>query len=226
MSYDTDLENWSADGKGAIERIAEGTWEVSVETPFTLWCPDAAAGSVEIRFENQVMVDNSAMLLLACARNWRGRPLLQTPRAGGYNDYARGDMEAYTIGFNRASHVTRDVQPNASSANVRRIGGSGAEGFADVDLRDRSPEMMARWEKWNTWSLLCSACEPASGTDRYYCYRAVFESPKISLYLGDDLLLAVVDHKSDPLIGGHVAIRNMTPGGRYRIRNIEINDIG
>jgi len=225
MSYDTNLENWSADGKGTIERIGDDEWEVSVETPFTLWCPDVAAGNVEITFENQVMVENSAMLLLASARNWRGKSLPETPRAGEYNDYARGDMEAYTIGFNRAAHVTSDIQPNASSANVRRIGGPNAEQFADVDLRDRSPEMMARWQTWNTWSLLCSAYEPASGTDQYYRYRAVFETPKISLYLEDDLLLTVVDHKPDTLTGGHIAMRNMTPGGKYRIRNIQIKNI-
>lgn len=75
------------------------------------------------------------------------------------------------------------------------------------------------------WSLLCSAYEPASGTDQYYRYRAVFETPKISLYLEDDLLLTVVDHKPDTLTGGHIAMRNMTPGGKYRIRNIQIKNI-
>lgn len=225
MGYDTNLENWAADGKGAIEHIGEGEWEVSVESPHTLWCPDVAAGNVEVSFENRVMVENSAMLLIAGARNWRGKPLQHTPREGVYNDYARGDMEAYTIGFNRASHVTNDIQPNASSANARRIGGREAHEFADVDLRDQSPAMMARWAQWNTWSLLCSAYEPASGTDVYYRYRAVFEKPKVSLYLGDDLLFTVVDHKADPLSGGHIAMRNMTPGGKYRIRNVVIKDI-
>ena len=50
-------------------------------------------------------------------------------------------------------------------------------------------EMMTRWQQWNTSGLLCSAFEPASGTDQFYCYRAVFETPKISLYLGDEAVL-------------------------------------
>ncbi len=225
MAYDTNLKNWSADGKGTVERIGAGEWEVSVETPFTLWCPQAAPGNVEISFDNRVMVEDSAMLLIANARNWRGKPLLETPRTGEYADYSHRDMECYTIGFNRAAHVSNDIQPNASTANVRRIGGEGALQFADVDLRVRTPEMMARWHAWNTFGLLCSAYEPASGTNTYYSYRAVFEQPKVSLYLGDNLLFTVVDHKPNPLCGGHIAIRNMTLGGKYRLKNLVIRDL-
>jgi len=223
--YNTDLAQWKPEGRGTIDAMPDGGWEVHVETPFTLWCPDEAPGDVEISFENQVMVENSAMLLIAGARNWRGKPLMETERTGQYDDYARRDMESYTIGFNRAAHVTDDIQPNASSANVRRIGGAVAQDFAGISPADKSPEGQKRWWQWDTTTRLVSAREPASGTDRYYRYTARFERPRISLYLEDELLFTVVDHRPEPLQGGFIAIRNMTSGGAYRIRNIEIRDL-
>lgn len=222
MSYDTNLQHWLVDGRGEVCVIGLKEWEVCVESPLTLWCPQAATGGVEVRFEVNVLVENSAMLLLACARNWRGGELLHTARTGAYADYAFGDLTCYTIGFNRAGHVRNDRQPNATTVNVRRIGGPLGQVFAGIDLGDQSPAMLQRWRQWDAATLLGSAGEPSAGVGCYYSYRARFQPPAISFYLRDRLLLTVVDHQPSPLRGGYLAIRNMTPGARFRVRSLDI----
>lgn len=218
-----DMTQWHPDGRGSVRRTAEGEYEVAVETPFTLWCPDPAPGDVEISFECRVQTANSAMLLMACARRWHdGGGVPGHPRTGEYATYAHGDLEMYTVGFNRTAHVAADVQPNAATANVRRIGGLRGVAHAGLDLSDRSPRMMARWRQWDEETLLCSAREPASGIDRFYHYRFAFTGRRITVDLDGQILLSVVDHLPDPLQGGYLAIRNMTPGAVYRIRKLSL----
>ena len=223
--YELDLLKWKPDGQGTVERVGDTEYEAHVQTPLTLWCPTPAAGDVEIEFDCQVTVANSAMLLFLCARNWRGPALLETTRQGEYPDYSSRDMACYTIGFNRAAHVTTDVQPNASTANVRRLGGPDALEFAGVSLRDRSAEAMARWHRWDTHSLLCSVREHASGLGRYYHYCFRSAAPRLTMELEGEELFSVVDHRPDPLAGGCLGLRNMTPGGGYRVRNLVIRDV-
>ncbi len=223
---DLNLTHWKQDGRGAIESVGEDEFEVCVETPFTLWCPDEVSGAFRLSFDCWVRARDSAMLLMACARSWRGKRLLEVERAGEYDEYRAGDMELYTVGFNRTGHVSSAIQPNASTANVRRIGGPDCTAFAGnkEGLGTASPDM-ERWRCWNTHSLLASAREFASGTDRYFHYEFLFQAPKIVMHLEGEELLTVVDHKPNPLAGGVFGLRNMTPGGIYRVKNIGVEKL-
>lgn len=217
------LAQWIPDGRGVVRTIGEREFEVRVETPFTLWCPDEAAGSFRLAFDCQVCSADSAMLVLAGARAWRGAaPVLRAPRTGRYDDYATGDLELYTIGFNRTGHVRDTAQPNASTANVRRIGGARSAGYSGARFRLGQPDAdLALWREWDALTLLASAREFASGTAGYLHYEFRFEPPRIRMFLEGQELLAVVDHLPGPLAGGAFGLRNMTPGAAFRIRNLE-----
>ena len=221
-----DLNQWYTDGEGQLTGIGDGEYKIQVATPYTLWCPTPAAASVELSLECKLETPNSAMLVAGHAQCWQGeKGLLEQSRRGAYGDYAFGTLEMYTVGFNRTSHVTNETQPNASTANVRRIGGPEGAGYADVDLTVDTPEMKARWAAWNRSTLLCSVAEPASGIDTFYRYAIRFLDGAVELHLGDQMLLHVEDHKPSPLTHGYVAIRNMTPGATFRVRNIAIAEL-
>jgi len=136
------LADWIADGVGTLATIGAAEYEVTVETPYTLWCPDPVDDDATFSFDCAVLTPNSAMLFLACARNWQGNAFFDGTCTGNYEDYSIGVLESYTIGFNRAAHVTNENQPNASTANVRRIGGAANHGrFPSAKLRSPSGEL-------------------------------------------------------------------------------------
>lgn len=216
-----DLEAWKPDGVGRVLRRGE-EYSVSLATPFTLWSPTPAEGDFEIAFECHLKTPNAAMLLMACAHNWRGGDFNQTPRGGDYDDYNAGDLEMYTLGFNRTGNVTDDMQPNASTANLRRIGGAEFLKFKGNTLAQKNETTMKLWREWNQTSLLASVREFASGTDRFYAYRARFERPQITFTVEDKELFTVVDHRAAPLCGGYFGLRCMTPGAEYFVRGLDL----
>lgn len=220
-----DLARWTPEGAGSVAITGAGQWEVSVASPLTLWCPTRAGGDVAISFQLQLLTPGSAMLLLACADAWRGPPLLQARRDGSYDDYAFGDLRLYTIGFNRTGHVGDDVQANASTANLRRLGGPEHVRFRGVSAADHSPAGLARWRQWDQASLLASVREPAAALDSFRHYRFEFHRPRITFLLDGQKIFEVIDHHPEPLQGGHIGIRNMTPGARYRLRQLRVEAI-
>ena len=222
-----DLTTWRRDGQGGVSDLGAGAFGVEVVSPITLWCPQPLEeGGCEIAFDCCLNTAGSAMLLILCARAWRGNSaFLEHPRSGAYADYAYGDLEMYTVGFNRAQHVSNDVQPNASTVNVRRIGGSTGVAFAQLDLADRSPEMMQRWQAWDDATRLGSALEPAAGVGRYHRYRFRKFDAQILIDVNGTPLLTASDPHPRPLDGGHWAIRNMTPGASFRVRSIRAQRI-
>ncbi|MHC4873992.1 MAG: DUF1961 family protein [Planctomycetota bacterium] len=218
-----DLTTWIADGKGNVETIGEAEYKVTVETPHTLWCPEKAEGDVTLSFDCAVDAENSAMLFLACAENWKGEEFFNGQRTGHYEDYSIGDLEIYTIGFNRTAHVTTENQPNASTANVRRVGGeSNYQKYPQSKVRPDGKINLPVWKEWNQVSNLASAGEKHSGLGKYFHYDFTFEKPYIRLFVEGEEMLTVVDHKPNPLQGGYYAMRNMTPGGVYRIKNFGV----
>lgn len=218
-----DLTAWYMDGKGTIRSLAEGEFEVTVETPCTLWCPTPAEGDVTFSFDCAVDAEKSAMLFLSCARNWQGNELFPGERTGHYEDYSIGELELYTVGFNRTAHVTNENQPNASTANIRRIGGEGNfQKYPQSRVRPDGKLNLPVWNEWNRVSNLASAGEKHSGIGTYFHYDFTFERPLIRLSVEGEDMLTVVDHKPEPLQGGHYAIRNMTPGGVFRLRNFSV----
>jgi hypothetical protein len=224
MKHNLDLQTWKPDGEGGVLSPADGEFEVSVHTPFTLWCRTPVPADFEIAFECHLQTPNAAMLLMACARDWRGGDFLRAKRRGDYDEYNAGALEMYTLGFNRTGNVSDEVQPNASTANLRRIGGPHFTQYQGLSLANRDEAAMRLWHEWDRASLLASVREFASGTDRFFSYRVRFHHPKITFALQGEELFTVVDHRAEPLRGGYVGLRCMTPGARYRLRNLRIAD--
>ncbi|MHC4874071.1 MAG: DUF1961 family protein [Planctomycetota bacterium] len=225
MNYD--LTNWKSDGKGTVTKIADSEFEVTVETPFTLWSPDEIKSDVKFSFDCNVTAPNSAMLFIAQAKTWNdSAPANKAELAGAYDDYNSGDYEMYTVGFNRTGHVTTDIQPNASTSNIRRIGGQDFKRFSSDKMKMGTDNAdMVLWNEWDLTSLMGSACEFASGTNNYFHYDFIFTKPKISVHLEGTELFTLIDHRPNPLQGGCWAIRNMTPGGSYLIKGITAEEI-
>ena len=221
-----DLASWVREGLGTVTPLAEGGWEVVAASPLTLWCPTPLDGDATFSFACQVLTPGAAMLCLACARATDGGPFF-TPRTGAYDEYRAGRLEMYSIGFNRHGVVADSVQPNASSANVRRIGGHDHHRFtAGHDRLGTADANLDAWQDWDTATLLASVREFASGTDRFLRYALAFQRPRITLLLEDEPLLSVVDHRPAPLHGGCFALRCMTPGGRCRLREVQLHPSG
>lgn len=223
MNFNFDLQSWRQDGAGRVLGLSPGELEVEAQTPFTLWSPSPLPDSFEFAFECSVVTPHSAMLVMACARDWRGGDLLGAPRSGDYAEYNASDLEMYTLGFNRTGQVSNDVQPNASSVNLRRIGGPDFLQYHDLTLAEKNDTMMRKWHDWDSTSLICSVREFASGTDCFFSYRLRSAPPKITWHLEGEELFAANDHRPEALRGGFLALRCMTPGGRFRVRNLSLH---
>jgi len=214
-----DLTEWKREGRGTIASLAEGGVEVRVETPLTLWCPQRLTGAFRFRFACHLTTPNSAMLAMLCARAWRGPDLLAAERGGAYDEYSCQDLEMYTVGFNRTGNVSNQIQPNASMANIRRIGGPGHTRYTSGAMRlGTDSTNWDLWNEWNTRSLLASAREFVAGTHGHIEYELRSDPPRLSLIENSEEVLTVVDHQPPPLVGGYVALRCMTPGACFRIR--------
>jgi hypothetical protein len=223
----SDLTRWHAEGDGSIAPNADDSFTMHVGSPYTLWYPESIDGDARYCFDCAVDTPNSAMLFFACARNWQGDGFFASPRSGHYEDYSINALESYTIGFNRASHVTNECQPNASTANVRRIGGAANhQKYPAAKLRPGGEINLPLWREWNRTSNLASAREHDSGLDQFFHYEFVFVAPYIRLFVEGEELLTVIDHKADPLQGGYFGIRNMTPGATCRLRNFSVAAAG
>jgi hypothetical protein len=222
--FNTQLENWLPEGAGTV--LSQGEeYSVSLAGPLTLWCPTPEPGNFEISFECHLKTAGAAMLLMACARNWRGGEFNGTPRNGDYDDYNAGNLEMYTLGFNRTGNVSNDTQPNASTANLRRIGGAGFSRFKGNSLAHKDEATRRLWQEWDLRSLLAGVREFASGTERFFTYRARFECPKIVFAVDGEELFTVIDHSATPLCGGYFGLRCMTPGARYSVRRLSIRSL-
>lgn len=221
MNFNLNLEELKLDGEGRVLHRGKGESDVEVETPMTLCCPTPSAGDFEIAFDCRLGAPNSVMLLMACARDWHGGDLLNTQRNGDYDEYNSGELEMYTLGFNRTGNVTDEVQPNASSANLRRIGGPDFMKYKNLSLANKDEATMKLWKEWNMISLLASVREFASGTDRFFSYRAWFEHPGIFFEVEGEELFTVVDHRALALRGGYFGLRCMTVGAEYSVRNLK-----
>ena len=219
----TDLTTWIAEGDGSIAATPDGSYEMRVGTPYTLWHPEPVDGPACFSFRCSVLTPNSAMLFFACARDWQGHAFFGDTRSGDYAEYNSGTLESYTVGFNRAAHVTNDDQPNASTANVRRLGGELSFGrFQPEQMRPNGELDLPVWREWNCHTNLASAREHASGLDRFFHYEFVFYRPYIRLFVEGEELLTVIDHRPNPLAGGYFGIRNMTPGAHCRLKDFTV----
>jgi hypothetical protein len=222
----TDLTTWVREGQGTVTPLAEGGWEVAATTPFTLWCPTPLAGAAVFSFSCQVLTPETAMLCLACARATDGGPFF-VPRTGAYDEYRAGRLEMYSVGFSRQGLVSDTVQPNAGTANLRRIGGAGQRHFtADRDRLGTATADLAAWQDWDTATLLASVREAAAATDRPRRYSLTCRCPRLTLAMDGEPLCTVVDHRPEPLHGGHFAVRCMTPGGRCLLRDLSLQHAG
>jgi hypothetical protein len=121
---------------------------------------------------------------------------LRANRRGDYDEYNAGTLEMYTLGFNRTGNVTDEIQPNASTANLRRIGGPHFTQYQGLSLANRDEAAMRCWHEWDRASLLASVREFASGTDRFLSYRVRFHQPKITFALQGEELFTIVDHRA------------------------------
>ncbi len=221
MSALNDVVQWPCDGQGCVHSLGQGAWRIEIESPFTLWYPVSFDDDIDVSFYCTLHTENSAMLILACAQAWRGDgSILDRHRSGDYKEYAYGDLEMYSVGFNRTSHVSNDRQPNASSLNVRRIGGLAHQRFADLTLKNQSDAAREQWRRWDRATLLCSVSEPLSGVGKPLHYRMRFSQGCISVSLQGQPLVTVNDHHPCPLSGGLFAIRNMTPGACFEFHDL------
>lgn len=215
-------EEWILDGEAELSVLGE--YEIKLSTAeakqMTLWRPRVYEGKVEIEFDCLVPEDGTKLLLLVYGHGSDGTPVWGWKRDGLYDGYNCERMEVYTIAFNRGAHVGKKLGDQL--ANVRRIGGPEFAEYTTANFRKHAKEGRAFWEKWNSHSLLGGAREPVSGTGKYLHHRIIVAPPHIIMEVEGAAFADIVDHRAKPLSKGAIALRCMSAGRAFRIKNLVI----
>jgi hypothetical protein len=222
-----DVINWKLEGHGAIEKTNSGNLRISTERiaanmkATNAWLRDIELpDNFEMSFEFKSDSENGNTMVIFNAQPFELDNLWADPREdAAYCDLASfSKMQAYTVGFHRATYGRPSV--------LRKIGGKVPERWGTVSWPS------AEWHEMDEITKMNSANEPLLINDKgkKQSFRLEKFKSRITFYCNGIVVHDCYDELQYPycdkvLIGGRMAFRNFGGPADDYYSNLIISEI-